>query len=123
MPHTTKKEPHGYYRKFQGEITPSEILSSNFELHHDPDFMGVKYVINDFTDITGVDMDERHTKIYASTDDFMADVKDSLKIAVVISADPLHRALAENYQQELKSKNFESQVFEQLDAARQWAEQ
>lgn len=121
MPHTTTKEANGYYRKFTGELSPSEILTSNFDLHADPNFMQANYVINDFTEVAGLNMDERHTEVYASTDDFMADVKKSLKIAIVISNNPVHRALAENYQQELKSKNFESQIFEQLEAARDWA--
>ena len=76
MSHTNTWNENGLFRKFTGEISPEEILKSNFDMHVDPRFENIKYVINDFTDVTDLVINTNHTKLYASTDDIISDTKD-----------------------------------------------
>ena len=83
MAHTIKWQENGLIRKFSGQISGPEILKSNFELHESPQFRSIKYIINDFTEVTEYDVEKDHTRIYASTDDIISDTKGHFKIAIV----------------------------------------
>ena len=119
MPHINTWESEGLLREFMGEITGDEILESNFELHDDPNFLSVKYIINDFTKVTGHSIETTHTKAYATTDDIISYSKGDLKIALVVIHDPLI-ALAKNYRQLMKGKTFECEIFQHIEDARKW---
>lgn len=121
MSHTNTWNENGLFRKFTGEISPEEILKSNFDMHVDPRFENIKYVINDFTDVTDLVINTNHTKIYASTDDIISDTKGNLKIAIVAVQDT-HIALANNYREEMKNKFFKCEIFQTLKEAQKWAE-
>ena len=120
MPHTNTWEPGGLYRKFTGEISGEEILESNFELHIDPNFQTINYIINDFTEVTGHSIETAHTKVYASTDEIISNTKGKLKIALVVTQDPLI-ALANSYREEMIGNRFECNIFQTIDDARKWA--
>ena len=121
MPFTNTWETDGLYRKFTGVISGEEILASNFELHVEPRFQKIKYVINDFTDITGHSIETGHTKIYATTDEIISNTKGKLKIALIVIQDPLI-PLANSYRDQMVGKLFECEIFKTLDKARQWVE-
>lgn len=113
-------EPCGLLRKFTGEVSGDEILNANLELHADPKFENINYVINDFTNITGLRVDSLHTKTYATVDGIVSCIKDNLRIAIVVThAD--HLALARDYCEHMKDKVFECGIFENLIDARKWA--
>ena len=119
MPHNNTWEPDGLYRKFTGEISGEEILESNFELHVNPNFSNIKYIINDFTEITAHSIEIAHTKIYAKTDDIVSTTKGKLKIALV-AAQAEHIDLAHNYREQMKDKLFECEIFNSIEDARNW---
>jgi hypothetical protein len=119
VPHTNIWEPNGLYRKFIGEVSGDEILDSNLTLHVHPEFKQINYVINDFTEITGLLIDNGHTKTYARVDGIISCIKDKLKIAIVTQAD--HIALANDYCEHMKDRVFECGIFQILEDARNWA--
>ena len=119
MPHTITWESEGLYRKFIGEISGDEILESNFELHIDPNFQNIKYIINDFMEVTGHSVEVVHTKAYALTDDIISNTKGRLKIALVVTQDPLI-ALANSYREQMIGKLFECEIFHSIEDARKW---
>ena len=119
MPHTTNWEKDGIIRTFSGELDPEEILTSNFEIYNQPNFEIVKYIINDFSGVTSLTVDNEHTKIFASTDDIISKTKGKLLIAIVITHQK-HVALAKNYQQEMKNNLFICEIFESLEDAKKW---
>lgn len=119
MPYTNTWEAAGLYRKFTGTISGEEILESNFELHQHPNFQTIRYVINDFTAVTGHSIDTAHTKVLASTDEIIANTKDQLKIAIVVTQEPLI-ALANHYREEMIGNRFECDIFQTLEDAREW---
>lgn len=107
------------YRKFTGTITSIEILESNLELHVHPGFEKIKYIINDFSEVTGHTVVEGHTRAYASSDDMASITKGRMKIAIVVDKEPLV-ALARAYQEQMEGKIFECEVFQSLGEAREW---
>lgn len=121
MAHTNTWNENGLFRKFTGEISPEEILKSNFDIHVHPKFESINYIINDFTGVTDLVINAEHTKIYASTDDIISDTKGHLKIAIIAKLDA-HIALANNYKEEMKNKFFKCEIFQTLKEAQVWAE-
>ena len=119
MSHTNTWETKGLYRKFTGVITAGEILESNFKIHVHPDFQKIKYIINDFIEISEHSIDKPHMKAYALTDDVISETKGHLKIAIVVNQDGL-LDLANNYLQQMKDKMFECEIFQTVDDARSW---
>ena len=120
MPHTNKWESEGLYRKFTGKTSGDEILESNYELHADPRFKTIKYVINDFTKTTVYPVSLDHTRTYALTDDMISVTKGDLKIALVVT-EPEDIALAFHYREQMKNVHFECEIFQTVEGARKWA--
>jgi len=119
MPYTLTWESKGLYRKFTGDVSGDEILKSNFELHVDPYFQNITYIINDFTGMTGHSIDISHTEVYAKTDDIVSNSKGRLKIALVATqAD--HIDLANSYCDQMEDKLFECEIFKNIKDARNW---
>jgi len=121
MPHINTWEKKGVLRKFTGNIQAEEILSSNFALHEHPGFAKIAYIINDFSEITGVSLDSSHTKIYASTDDIISETKGKFNIAIVVNQDAL-ADLANSYRNEMKNRYFKCEIFKTVEDARKWVE-
>ena len=121
MPHTNTWETKGLLRKFTGEITAEEILAANFALHEHPDFARIAYIINDFTETSGVSFDANHTRIYALTDDIISETKGKFNIAIVVNQDYLID-LANSYRNDMKNRHFRCEIFKTVEDARKWVE-
>lgn len=119
MPHNNTWEEQGLYRLFSGVVSGEEILRSNFDVQVDPRFQKIKYIINDFSEVTGVNLDAGHTEIFAKTDDIIANSKGRLKIALLVSQKEL-LPLAENYKNLMNGKLFECKIFPTIATARDW---
>ena len=119
MPHTNTWEAKGLYRKFTGEISVFEILDSNFKLHEHPDFQKIKYIINDFTEVTGHSIEASHTEVFAKTDEIASYTKGKLKIALLVTQAALI-PLAKGYREQMKDKTFECEILQTIEAAREW---
>lgn len=119
MSHTNTWETQGLYRKFVGEISGDEILESNFELQSDPNFKNIKYVINDFTEVTGHSIESTHTKAYATSDDIISNTKGKLKIALIVTQ-PTLIALANSYREQMKNNLFQCEIFQAIEEGREW---
>lgn len=119
MSYTNTWESEGLYRKFEGEISGDEILESNYELHEDPNFQTIKYIINDFTEVTGHSIETAHTRAYATSDDIISNDKGKLKIALVV-IQPSLLVLANSYREEMRGKLFECEIFQSIEDARKW---
>jgi len=100
MLYTNLWQAEDLYRRFFGGISGDEILESNFELHTNPNFKTIKYIINDFIDVTAYSIENSHTKAYASSDAVIANSKGKLNIALVVDQDELIR-LAKDYRQQM----------------------
>ena len=121
MAHTIDWKTDGIMRVFTGNLNPEEILTSNFEICNHPAFSTIKYIINDFTAVTSITVDNEHTKIFALTDDIISSTKGKYFIAIVATQDK-HIALAKNYQKEMKNTVFVSEIFETVGDAQKWVD-
>lgn len=121
MTHTLNWESNRLIRKFTGDVGAEEILKSNFDLQVHPKFATIKYIINDFTDVEHLLVQEEHTKIYASTDDVISDTKGHFKIAIVTTKDE-HIELAKAYRAAMKNNLFECEIFSTVEEAQKWGE-
>jgi len=119
MSYTNSWETEGLYRKFFGEISGDEILESNFELHANPNFKTIKYIINDFIDVTAYSIESSHTKAYASSDVVIANSKGKLNIALIVDQDELI-TLANGYREQMIGQLFECEIFQCVEDARKW---
>lgn len=122
MPYTNIWEENGLYRFFSGEIAGDEVLSANVGIHSDPRFREARYVINDFTSITGHAIETVHTEIYAKSDEIVSAGKGPLKIALVVSGDD-QQQLAQGYKALMTGSLFDCEVFSRLEDARAWVDQ
>ncbi|MCW8901857.1 MAG: hypothetical protein OQK75_01595 [Gammaproteobacteria bacterium] len=95
---------------------------SNFELQSHPRFPIIKYLINDFTEVSSLLIDTNHTKIYASTDDIISDTKGKFKIAIIINQNA-HANLAKSYRDSMKNNFFDCEIFKTVEDAKKWGEQ
>lgn len=121
MPYHNVWETHGLYRVFSGELQGDEIFSSNVAVQADPRFPGIRYIINDFTGISGHQIDDTHIWIYAKTDHMVAGSKQQLKIALLVQGAE-QMALAQDYKSLMSDCSFDCDVFTELADARAWAE-
>ena len=121
MAHTTDWQTDGIMRVFTGNLTPDEILASNFKICEHPAFSTIKYIINDFTGVTSLTVDNEHTKIFASTDDIISSTKGKYFIAIVATQNE-HIALAKNYQKEVKNNLFVTEIFGTIEDAQKWVD-
>jgi hypothetical protein len=44
-------EPQGIYQKFWGTVSSPELFDSLSDIHHDPRFASIRYVIKDYTGV------------------------------------------------------------------------
>ena len=95
------------------------LIESNFDLHQDSNFQAIKYIINDFTEVIEHSIEVIHTKVYASTDEIISNSKGKLKIALVVTQEPLI-VLANSYREEMIGNTFECDIFNTIEDAREW---
>jgi len=119
MTHTLTWETDGLYRKFTGKIDTFEILNSNFKIHAHHLFRDIKYIINDFEEVTCISVETSHTQIFAKTDEIIANTKGDLKIALFITQEA-HLPVAESYREDMKGNRFKCEIFSSIEDARKW---
>lgn len=111
----------GLYRKFSGAVRTYHILKSNLELHDDHRFPGINYIINDFTAIDEVLIDESNVNYIATVDAMRSDKNSGLKVALLIANNDIQRALAENFCSLMEQSSYICRTFLSLDEATDWA--
>lgn len=121
MPHINNCKHDSLYRKFSGELTNEEILQSNLELQSHPNFKTIKYIINDFSDITSHSIEIDHTSEYAKSDNIVSTSKGKLKIALVIPTGSAILEASVNYRSQLNNSSVTCEIFSSLKAALKWA--
>ena len=118
MSYITTWEENGVYRKFSGQISGEEILASDIEMHNHPLFLDIRYVINDFIDITGHSITPSHTSVYAKTDEIISASVGRIKIALVASEE--YEPIANSYIEQMSDKTFKCKLFRTTLDAREW---
>ncbi|ATX79550.1 hypothetical protein Ga0123461_1131 [Mariprofundus aestuarium] len=119
MPYSIIWESEGIYRIFSGMVNGEEVLESNIDLYDDVRFKSARYIINDFTEISGHAIEASHLPIFASTDEMISQLKHEFKIALIVPQDA-YVGLANSLCELTKNKLFEYATFQTIDGARNW---
>jgi len=110
----------GLYRKFTGKIDTQYILKSNYELYGDDRFQYLSYVLNDFSEIDTVLLDEEDVLDIANIDSMRSRINIGLKVALVIANHPTQVALALTFTEFMEKSNYKCKVFLKPKDALSW---
>lgn len=119
MAHLNKWEDCGLYREFKDSITGKEVLDLNLDIHGDPRFDNIKYVINDFTKVNDFDFSDMDINLIAITDNVATLSNPRLKIALIVTLQPLMK-WADSYCEHMKGSLYETKIFDNLSDAKKW---
>lgn len=112
-------EKHGVYRKYNNCVTGKEILQAVQDVESDNRFDLICYVINDYLDVTEVDVSFEKIKIIAAIDDAAALTNPNIKVAQVTTNSAIED-LAQFYSERPGNNRYHSKLFTSLDEAREW---
>jgi len=119
MPHDNTWEPHGVVKRFHGFVTAREFVDSAAEIAADPRFDDLHYVINDFLQIDGHDIDAAALEEIAVIR-FGAMASNPNIRVLLLTADEKSIALARATLAPPLDGSYETRAFPSLEAARDW---
>lgn len=112
-------EEKGVYRKYSHCVTSKELFQAMEDVHSHALFDSVRYVINDLLHVTDHDVTSEDIITLAAIDKAAALTNPNIKIAIVATM-PTIKILASLYGDLISSSPYTSEVFTNLDDARNW---
>ncbi len=119
MKYENQWEPKGLLRTFSGKVTGEHILKMNLSLHGDPRFDDLRYIINDLSSISELDISDMDIETIAAIDNAGALSNSNIKIAIVTTNHELV-TWVKRYLVAMKDSVFQCQLFEDIETARKW---
>ena len=119
MAHINRWEDKGLYRQFTNHVTGEEVLNINLTIQGDSRFDEIKYVINDFTQITTFDFSDMDIKLLAVTDNAAAKSNPNINIALILTLEPLLE-WANLYCEYMKDAPYTCAIFDNVIDAEKW---
>ena len=116
MPITQQWEPRGVVRTMTGEIGTDELLESVADLQNDPRFDQLRFVVEDFSPVEALHLDQAGLDMVIATTIGAAFSNPHIRVAVVAPAPPV-RSLARQF---AEHSPYVTQIFQTLAAARGW---
>ena len=120
MPFENIWEENGVYRKYHDRVNGEEVCQAMEDVHGHELFDSVRYVINDYLNITECDLTTSDIVSLAALDRAAALSNPHIKIAIVATESTIHM-LAKLYGDLIDASPYTSEVFTNLDEARVWA--
>lgn len=111
-------EERGAIKRFWGMVTSHDMVQSVLDTERDPRFDDMRYVINDFLDITGCSAGASDAEEVATQDCGAAMTNPRIRIAVVTDS-PSIIALTNQYANSPVNA-YETRIFSTLPEARAW---
>lgn len=121
MSYENRWEGQGLYRLYTDKISGKEVLESNLSIQGDSRFDDIRFIVNDFTNITEFEISEYDISKIVAIDNAAAKSNANIKIAIAATnADLLEwiRLYSEKMENSLY-KNI--RVFDTVDEAYKWA--
>lgn len=112
-------DKRGLYRIFTDKVSGKEILMSNLELHGHPQFIHLRYVINDFLSIVEFEISDLDVLKVATFDDVAAKSNNNIKIAIV-TTDEVLLDWVHQYMDQMKDSPYPCKIFDTVDDAKRW---
>lgn len=119
MPYKNIWERDGVYRRYSNSITGKEVLQAVQDVHGHELFDSIRYVINDFLEVTKHDVSLHDIKSLAAIDKAAALTNPNIKIAIVTTM-PTIQTLSSLYGELINKSPFTCKIFSCLDEARKW---
>ncbi len=111
-------EKRGIYRKYQGFITGLDLLNAVREVEGDARFDQIRYVINDFSEVTEQAISQQDLEEVAALDYAAAFSNPNIRLAVV-ATDPSITEMASLYS-EFSDSPYPTEIFSEIESARAW---
>lgn len=119
MAYVNHWEERGIYRKYSGKLHGDEILEAVQKVEADSRFDTIRYVINDYLDITDIDIKLTNIKIVAAIDSAATLTNPNIILAQV-TTNPEVEDVITNYLKAAPKNSYPSKNFTHLDKAREW---
>ena len=119
MPFENIWEERGVYRKYHENVSSQEICDAMEDVHGHKLFDSIRYVINDYLDVTEFDVTTYDIITLAALDRAAALSNPHIKIAIVATESTIHM-LANLYGDLIAASPYKSEIFTNLDEARAW---
>ena len=113
-------ERNGVVKIFSGSVDGRQVLDSVISVEADKRFDSVRYVINDFSNVVDIDINERDIIRIAAMDRGASVTNPNIRIAVVTN-DNRMRDLVQRYGKLMKDSPYQALLFESINEAREWA--
>ena len=120
MPFENVWEDNGVYRKYHGRVNAEEILQAMNDVHGHKMFDSIRYVINDFLNVTECDIAASDVLSLAALDRAAALTNPNIKIAMV-ATETIIQMFANLYGDLIAKSPYTSEVFTDLEEAKIWA--
>ena len=111
-------EAKGVVKHFYGLVTPADLVDSVTEIESDSRFDHLRYVINDFLDITGCSAGKPEVEEISVLDYGAAVTNSNIRIAIV-ATHPEVLALAKHYA-DSEINAYPTRIFSNREDARAW---
>jgi len=119
LSHQNQWKENGLYRIFTNKISGEEVLNSNLTIQGDYRFDDIRYIINDFTKITGFEATEIDVLKISTIDKVSARSNSYIKIAIVATSEFLLEWI-KKYCHQMQDSPFECEIFKSVDDANAW---
>ena len=116
---TIEWEASGLYRKFSGEVGFDDLLTGYLEGIADPRFGGIRYIINDFSESTSLNLSHQEIEEAAAKSKVAEKWPGRFCIALVVAHEQAERAASEFIAARMTHAT--AKVFRSLAQAREWA--
>lgn len=115
-------EARGVYRKYTGLLTGSLIREAVEKVEGDERFDKIRYVLNDYLDVTKIDVSDFELNTIAAIDSVASETNKRIKIAQVATS-PDIIDLVTSYDKKLQDNTYTTKVFSNVADARKWVEE
>ena len=119
MPYENIWGERDVYRKYNGCVTGKEIINATEEVERDERFDSIRYIINDFLDVTEQVVTSHEIKIIAAIDKAASLSNPNIKIAIVATRKVI-QYLAILYCDLTEDSPYQTRVFTNIEEAREW---
>ena len=113
-------EKNGVYRQYNQCVTGEEILQAMEEVHSHVLFDSIRYILNDFLNVTECTLSTSDIVTFAALDRAAALSNPNIKIAIIATEKTI-QMLAELYGDLIGRSPYTSKVFANINDARLWA--
>lgn len=114
-------EPGGVYRKYYGLMTGAIIREAVEKVEGDQRFDNISYILNDYLDVTGLDVSQFELNAIAAIDSVASNYNKNIKIAQVATRQDIID-LVTDYDDKLQENTYKTKVFSNVADARKWLE-